>query len=214
LVLAETYDRSESWLNALTKRPDFNSAKVALEQQGIVVKLRFNQVFPALDLIGGYGVGGTDFNSFSDSVDALEDRDNNEWTVGARLSIPLGNRAARNNRKIAKESFKQIELQLHQLKETILIDVDNSITFAESSYQQIPARRSAREFAQEALDAEQKKMDNGRSTSFFVLQFQRDLTSAQSEEIRALTEYNKAVAEFYFSEGTILERNSILIENR
>ena len=59
------------------------------------------------------------------------------------------------------------------------------------------------------LDAEKKKLDNGKSTSFIVLRLQRDLTSAKVNEIRALADYNKALTDLHFKEGTILERNKI-----
>jgi outer membrane protein TolC len=44
------------------------------------------------------------------------------------------------------------------------------------------------------------------------LSLQNDLTTARSQEIRALADYNKALAELYFSEGTILEKQRITVE--
>jgi outer membrane protein TolC len=62
------------------------------------------------------------------------------------------------------------------------------------------------------LDAEQKKLDNGKSTSFVVLRLQRDLTDARAQEIRALADYNRALAQLYFEEGTILQKNRVKVE--
>ena len=45
-----------------------------------------------------------------------------------------------------------------------------------------------------------------------MLQFQRDLTQASSAEIRAAAEYNKALQNLYFKEGTTLERNKVNLE--
>ena len=56
------------------------------------------------------------------------------------------------------------------------------------------------------MDAEQKKLENGKSTSFVVLQLQRDATAARSAEIRALADYNKAQAALAKSEGTTLDK--------
>ncbi|NDB76090.1 MAG: hypothetical protein EB141_10670, partial [Verrucomicrobia bacterium] len=56
---------------------------------------------------------------------------------------------------------------------------------------------------------EEKKLANGKSTSFFVLQLQRDLTAARSAEIRALADYNKALAALSKSEGTTLDKASL-----
>ena len=81
-----------------------------------------------------------------------------------------------------------------------------------TSYDRVQSTSQARAYAEEALNAEQKKLDSGKSTSFVVLQLQRDLTSARSEEIRALADYNKAVAELYRAEGSTLERKHIKLE--
>jgi len=45
-----------------------------------------------------------------------------------------------------------------------------------------------------------------------VLSLQRNLTSARSEEIRALTEYNRALAQLALAEGSTLDRNRIKLE--
>jgi outer membrane protein TolC len=73
----------------------------------------------------------------------------------------------------------------------------------------VGSTRQAREFAQEALDAEQKRYENGASTPFLVLQMQDHLTAARSAEIAALAGYNVAKAQLAFQEGSTLEKNKI-----
>ena len=91
------------------------------------------------------------------------------------------------------------------------MQVDDSIANAQSAFQRIQATREAREFSEAALQAEQTKLENGKSTTFVVLQLQSNLTRARGEEIRALADYQKALANFYFREGTTLERNKIVV---
>ena len=66
--------------------------------------------------------------------------------------------------------------------------------------------------AEAALEAEQKKLENGKSTSFFVLQLQRDLTARRSDEIRSLADYNNALAQLALVEGSVLERNRLSLD--
>ena len=47
--------------------------------------------------------------------------------------------------------------------------------------------------------------ENGLSTNFEVLQFQTDLQSAESAELRALTDYLRALAEVRRNRGSLLE---------
>jgi outer membrane protein TolC len=62
------------------------------------------------------------------------------------------------------------------------------------------------------LDAEQKKLESGKSTTYTVLQIQRDLTTARGNEIQALDSYNKALSQLSFDEGSTLERLGINLE--
>ena len=45
-----------------------------------------------------------------------------------------------------------------------------------------------------------------------MLQYQNNLTAARSQEIRALANYNEALANLAAQEGSTLERNNINIE--
>jgi outer membrane protein TolC len=93
-----------------------------------------------------------------------------------------------------------------------MAEIDNAIKVARSSYRRVGATREARQYAEAALEAEEEKLANGKSTSFEVLRLQRDLTQARSAEIGALTEYNKALATVAQTEGTTLRRHRIEFE--
>ena len=54
----QVFDRQISWSKGLTQRPDLLQAKLDIERQGITIKYNYNQLFPQLDLTGGYGYGG------------------------------------------------------------------------------------------------------------------------------------------------------------
>jgi outer membrane protein len=73
----------------------------------------------------------------------------------------------------------------------------------------VEATRQARLYAEAALDAEQKKLENGKSTTFVVLQLQKDLTTARADEINALANYNIALAQLALTEGSTLERRNV-----
>lgn len=215
MAVAETYNLGQSWLSGLTLRPDFIQLRLELEKQGYLVRLQYNQLFPALDVIGTYGRNGFDglpTSDFGRTLDDISRERNPQHSVGVILTVPLGNRDARNRHKAAKADREQTQLRLRKLHQDILVQIDDAVKFAQSTFQRVEATRQAVLFSEAALDAEQKKLENGKSTSFFVLQFQRDLTTARGEAIAALAEYNKALAQLYFNEGTTLQRNKITVE--
>jgi outer membrane protein len=90
--------------------------------------------------------------------------------------------------------------------------VADFINRAESRFAQVTSTRQARQYAERALEAEQKKLQNGFSTSFFVLQLQEVLTEARMAELQAVADYNKALAQLAFAQGTTLERHRLTME--
>jgi outer membrane protein TolC len=211
IALPEKYELQDSWRKGLANRPDLLQQKLSLEKQGYVLKYQKNQLYPQLDLVGTYGYSAS-AKEFSGAFDQFANRDNPFWSYGAQISIPLSQTSARNNYKSAKATKEQIALQLKQLEQTVLIQIENAISVVNTDLQRVSATHEASVYAQAALDAEQKKLESGKSTSFQVLQLQRDLTTARSAEIRALADYNIAVAQVALNEGTTLERRHVTIE--
>ena len=195
----------ESWRQGLTMRPELQQLKYSLESQNISLRFLKNQLWPSLDLVGSYGHDSLS-PSYGRAIRDLREDDFNSYSYGVRLSIPVGNISARNNYKAGVARKEQLLLQYKQLEQAIMVEIDNAIKLLHSQFQQVEATRQARLFAQDALAAEQKKYENGKSTSFLVLQFQRDLIQRRFEELSALAEYNKALSGLSTSEGGTLQR--------
>ena len=77
----------------------------------------------------------------------------------------------------------------------------------------VEASRLARDYAQQQLSGEEKRFQAGLSTTFLVLQRQTDLAQAKGTELRALTDYNKAVAQLQRDIATTLSSNNIEVKS-
>ena len=209
----QLFDLQDSWNKGLTGRPDILQARLDAERQGIQLKFDRNQLFPTLDLVGSYGYAGAS-RDYDGTIDEVGRGDRPYYTYGARLSYPLGNIGARNGYKDDKVTEKQLLLNVKQLEQGIMVEIDNQIKNAQSTYESVGATRQARIYAEAALDAEQKKYAVGKSTTFFVLQLQNTLTADRGNEIRALASYYQALANLAAAEGSTLERHHITVEAR
>ena len=207
----QLFDLQDSWNKGMTERPDLLQSRLNVEQQGIQLKFDYNQLYPSLDLVGSYGYNGSG-RDFGDTFNQFNQANQPFWSYGAQLSMPLSNVGARNNYKAGKVTLQQLLLQLKQLEQTVMVDIDNAVKQAQSDFQGVEASRQARIYAESALDAEQKKYNVGKSTTFTVLQLQNTLTSDRAAEIRALADYNKDLANLAAAEGSTLDRNGINIE--
>jgi len=211
VAIPEKFNVLESWEHGMTQRTDLLQARVDIERRDIVLRYQKNQLFPQLDLIGSYGRNGLE-KHFGSGLEDIRDEKYPTYSYGVLFSIPLSNRGPRNQYRASKSEKEQALLQLKQLEQNVMVQIDDSVKSAQTSFERVDATKQARLYAEAALEAEQKKLENGKSTSFVVLQLQRDLTTARSQEIRALADYNKALAQLSFNEGTVLERNHLTVE--
>lgn len=206
VVLPIEYDLENSINEAFSNRADYEALKLNLEKSGITVRYMKNQTMPQIDLDASYGFNGLG-SSLGDSLSGMDA--NPQWTVGLLLKVPIGNRMAKNNLKIAGLEAKQAILDLKKLEQDILVQVDNAARALETNRERIEATKASTRLAQEALAAEERKFEAGLSTSHNVLQFQEELAGARSREIIAVIDYNKSIVEFSRVRGVLLKEDGI-----
>jgi outer membrane protein TolC len=214
------FNRQDSWHKGLTLRPDIIQSQLELEKQQITLRFRKNQLYPQLDFTASYGVSGRSSRwpgngttgSSGDLFEQLRDRDNPNWGFGGVINIPLSNRSERYRYKASKLENERLLLRHKQLEQSIMVAIDNSILTAQSAFERVEATKQARIYAEQALDAEQKKLENGKSTSFVVLSLQSDLTQARSAELRTVADYYRALAVLHQDEGATLESLGVKVE--
>ncbi|HYG24338.1 MAG TPA: TolC family protein [Verrucomicrobiae bacterium] len=210
LAVPQQHDLQESWRRGLARNPRYQVevARITVDSTEQSVRYRRNQLYPNLDVLGSVGYSGTG-DEYSHALHQIRERENPSWSFGAQFSVPLSRTAERNRLRSAKATRDVSVLQLQQLEQRTLIQIENDIANARSSFERVEATRQARLYRESALEAEQKKLENGKSTSFIVLQMQRDLTAASYDEITALADYNRYLAELAYDEGASLERHQI-----
>jgi outer membrane protein TolC len=206
------FDLQTSWSKGLTERPDLMQAKLDIERQGVTIKYNYNQLFPELDVTGSYGHNASGFPDYTSALGQFRNGSLPFYSYGGQLTFPLGNNRARSAYKSSKMVMEQLVLTLKRLEQAIMVAIDNDIKQAEANFQQVAAARTARDYAAAALDAEQKKLESGKSTTYTVLQMQRDLTNARGTEIQALDNYNKSLTQLSLDEGSTLKRLNIVFE--
>jgi outer membrane protein TolC len=206
--------------------------RVMVDRADIDLKYRYNQLFPFLDVFAAYGRRGAsavqtnnatglppippllEDASLSAAWEQIEDADAPSHTVGVLLSTPLSRVRERSSYKASKQLKQQAELVVKQREEWILREVSDAIANARSAKERAAATRQYRDYTKSALEAEVQKLSGGKSSLFFVYQLQTDLANAEAAEVRARADYNKAVSQLSFAEGSILERNQIAVESK
>jgi outer membrane protein len=210
---------------AFTSRPDLYAARQAIQDRQLNEKVARRGVRHQLDLNGGYNPTGSslpdiDFSdplnpivianpSLGDSFSALPDLDDYSWNAQLTYRVPLGNRAAKADYARAQLSRRRADTDLLNLEQSVRVEVRRAARAVESGMKRVRAARVNTNLQQKKLEAEQKKFENGMSTSFEVLTFQDDLASAELAQVRALLDYLKALVALEKSQGTLLEKHGL-----
>lgn len=154
-------------------------------------------------LVGGFGR----------SLSNLFRSDAPNFSVGVTISFPFRNRTAKANLAGAEITQNQIETQTRVQEQTVIVEVRNAVQAVETARQRVLAARRARENAEIQLEGERRLFESGRSTSFLLFQRENSLTNARNAEIRAETDYNKALANLQRATSTTFELNNIVVDS-
>lgn len=178
---------------ALKARPDIIESQLDLESRRIARQEAENQRLPRLDLqaLGRLSAFGGDAGG---SLSDLPDARGYEWLFGLHFEYPLGNRAAESVLQRRRLELQQALVGQRVLRLTIVREIREAVRGIETAIKRVEVTRAATMLAQTQLEAEQERFRLGLSTSFEVLEFQRDLTDARSAEIQALSDYNVELA--------------------
>jgi len=127
------------------------------------------------------------------------------------LGIPIGNRQAIASFTDSEYALTQAGKGLETLELAARVQVRDAVRAVQTTLKRVKAAQVNVRLQKEKLSAEQKKFENGMSTSFQVLQFQNDLFTAQVRENLAMVDYNKAQVELERVQGTLLEARHVAV---
>jgi outer membrane protein TolC len=200
--------------NAIDKRSDIAAAKNNIQQSDINLKYFTNQIKPDVNAQVTYNAaaaGGTPLAS-TVSVGGLTNQAPQRgygtvlgdvfsgafpaWTVGVQVGYPIGQNLAHANLARARLQYEQSQVQMKNLEMQITTQIRLAARNVNTNAQRVQAARASRELQERKLEAEEKKLAAGMSSSFFVFQAQRDLALARVVEIQAISDYNKSLVDF------------------
>ena len=217
---------------AFQRRPELEQAVLTLRNDEITLKGARNALLPSLDVYGYYGsnvIGGplnpncgflgtscftpgyqsTVPGGYGGVVRDLVNSTAPDKGVGFNLTINLRNREAQAQQERSLMEYRQAELRLEQLHTEIRMQVVNAMYALTNDRAQVKSADAARTYAQQSLDAEEKKLRLGASTTANVLQQQRNLATAEDNLIAAHAAYAKHRADLYQILATTLQHYGI-----
>src|SRR4051812_29854078 len=200
---------------ALSSRADLQRARKEIQNSETTEKYAGNQRLPDVRLNASYqasGLGGTQVlrtggfpgtivgpgtaTPFGSVLGQLFGNDYPTWTVGVNVSYPLGKSTEDASYARARLERNQTEQRLKSAEARAIQQVRNAAWQIEMNAKRIETTRASRELAEQRLDAERKRFEVGMSTSFLVIQAQRDLAQGRTSELGAVLAYDLSLIDF------------------
>jgi len=216
--MIEVLPLNDAVQEAIEKRPDVQQNRLRLCAHDINIRAVKNALLPTATLSGGVtstGLAGRAtrgtalVTGFGDSAQTALSGDFPIYEASLTLNLPFRNRAAQADYARALLLERQEQATLQQLQNTVAVDVQNTQIALRQARTAVEAAVKTRQLQEQALAAEQTRFQLGASTIFLVVQAQRDLSTAASSEVRALTNLVKARVDFERAMGRTLEANRI-----
>jgi outer membrane protein TolC len=205
--------------NALSQRTDIQATRKNLEINDVNIRYFRNQSLPDVSATFNYnarGIGGLnvqrarDPNTGLPSGEILTSAERNffstvgtafsgdfpGWSLQFDISYPIGGSPEEAQLARARLQQTQAERSLASLELNVSTQVREAARNVQTNAKRVDATRASRALAEKRLEAEEKKYQAGMTSSFFVLQAQRDLNIARNSELLALVEYAKSVVNY------------------
>ena len=214
---------------ALERRADLAQNRINIESQILVLSGDRSALKPSLQAVASFTnqalvgapnplnvddkIAGTPdpyyFGGYGSLLGQIFRRNFPNYTVGFSLSLPLRNRAAQADFATDQLQLRQDELQLEKSISQVSVDVRNALIGVEQAHSRYQTALETLKLARETLEAEKKKYEFGKSTNALVIQAQRDVVAAESEQVQSMANYTHARIALDAAAGTTLERNDI-----
>jgi outer membrane protein TolC len=208
----------DSLKTARRSRPDLLKQKLVLENSDIQLKYLKNQELPILDLNASLGVNGLSGReaednrfkgSYADSYGSMAEGDGYSWYVGVNFKYPFGNRYAVSKSSSARSEKMRQLVMMKKLDSDALTEIKNALVLINGSRERFDVAGRFQRLAETTLAQETRRMEEGLSDTFRILDFQDDVIEAKIRALNALYDYNRGLALLHRAEGTSLSRYGI-----
>jgi outer membrane protein TolC len=227
---ASPVNLNDALKEARENRPELRRLRLQNDINQIDLQFFKNQMRPQIDLqttfattglagspcVGSTCQGGAPAflqGGFGKDLSNLLGFETRNIVVGVAIQIPIKNTTAKANFAGATIQKEQLEASVRSQDQIIEVDVRNAAQNVETSRRRVLAARDARVNAETQLEGEQRLYQVGRSTTFLLFQRQNALTNARNAELRAETDYNKALADLQRATSTTLRANDVTVDS-
>jgi outer membrane protein TolC len=207
-----TFSLIDVLTTAIRSRPEVQQATLSIDNTSIRQQVADNGRLPKLDLRLQTHWGGLD-RDFGSAYQQVGSRDFIDYIVGLNFEQPLGNRTAEAQYRQRRLERMQATIAYRNTVQQVVLESKRALRDVVTNYSLIQQTRVSRYAAAENLRSFEVEMQlvQGLTVVNLDLEFERQelLSQAEQDEVTALLDYQRALAQLYAAMGTALEHNQI-----
>ncbi len=216
------FDWHASMEEAIQQRPELQRQHLVVKKKELELLASRNFLNPRLDAVGRYrwrgfgdaliANGSQTGNAPASALGNLATGDQQEWTLGVELTVPIGYRkahAAVQNAEIALSRAKAI--QREQQRE-VVSGLNGAITDSVRAYQSVENNLNQYLAAKDYMDALDAKKESGQNEATDrILDAQNRLVQAEIQFFRARAEYAISLKNIHYEKGSLLRYKDLRV---
>jgi outer membrane protein TolC len=230
-LAATPINLKDALAEAFANRPELNVLRLQRDINKIDTQFFKNQTLPRVDLqttVFKYGLAGSlvpltngtttsplpadVVGGYGQALRNITGLNTGTISVGAAIQIPLHNKTAKANLATARIQGEQLIATIQSQEQAVEVDVRNAVQGVDTSQRQLSTARAATKSAEIQLAGEMKRYQAGMSTTFLIFQFEDQLVTARTAELRAEANYNQALANLQRATSTTLHANQVTVD--
>jgi outer membrane protein TolC len=228
----------EALQTALSRRPELDSLELQGQQQGVERDFARWETMPKVNVSGDVSAVGRAgqvytqlfdadggiiptsrvpdpanalFGGYQEAWDQVFGYAFPNWRLRLEVQMPILNRSSRARLAQADVSRRQLEIRKKAQQQSIMVEVANAYETVLLQRKVLDVARLARELSEEQVSGETSRFEAGFTTNFEVLRYQRDLSEARVRELRAMVDYQIALAALQKAVGVSLDANDLAL---
>ncbi|HHN78042.1 MAG TPA: TolC family protein, partial [Phycisphaerales bacterium] len=199
---------------AIEHRPEVDTALLDIDDASIRSVVAENGVLPRLDLRVQAAMRGLEEYAGRAYGEIAQNEFLDDFLVGLFFEQPVGNRGPEAEYRRRRLERMRSVIAYRRVVQGIVLEVKNALDDVVTNYRLIDQARAGRIAAAESvrtLLVEKKLTNTGYTVERLNVELTRQdaLAAAERAEVRALIDYNTAIARLHRATGTTLERNRI-----
>lgn len=203
-------DRTALMHTALERRFEVLQSNESITVKAAQLDYAASQSRARLDLVASGGFHGLDGNlggSYSEAASGQGP----EWTAGVQFSLPLNRDHLQAKRRGAQDELTQANVRRGDVRLRVVLELDTIISRLRTDQIRLVTTKKSREAAEQSAEGGLKRLNEGVTTSFEVLQLQKDYSQARSREFAALADMNKDIVDLHLATGTLLDQQGLTV---